>query len=271
MFLGAGLGFSLYTPITDANPAADLGAGAAVIEGLSAVFSLWFGGWVAGRFTPVGSRDTGALHGFCVWCAATVAGVLMVTIGGGWAVGSLARIAGGGLSLAGKPAAAAVANGGEMARGAARRSGDTVSSFIDEAASSRPAGSSPASAIRAKRELTLAAARYFTPNQRGNVNANRAAVVKALVDSGMTEADANQTVTDWNDTYQKLQADINEAKNEAEAKARVVADEASKDLAVFSFSAFAALVLGAIAATVGGEHGCKRANIVVEKVFVPTA
>jgi hypothetical protein len=61
MLLGAGLGFAIYTPLTDANPIANLGAGALVVQGISAVFSLWFGGWVAGRFTPTGTHATGWL------------------------------------------------------------------------------------------------------------------------------------------------------------------------------------------------------------------
>ena len=46
MMLGAGLGFAIYSPLADANPIADLGKGAVIIEGISAVFSLWFGCWI---------------------------------------------------------------------------------------------------------------------------------------------------------------------------------------------------------------------------------
>ena len=94
MLLGAGLGFAMYSPLTETNPIADLGTGAIVIQGLSAVLSLWFGGWVAGRFTPVGLRSTGWLHGFLVWCAATVAGVLLVSFGAGWIMGDLSKLVG---------------------------------------------------------------------------------------------------------------------------------------------------------------------------------
>ena len=48
VLLGAALGFAIFSPLTDPNPGANFGAGAAVVEGVSAVVSLWFGGWVAG-------------------------------------------------------------------------------------------------------------------------------------------------------------------------------------------------------------------------------
>ena len=89
MLLGAGLGFALYHPITSDSPVEDLGTGGVVIQGVSAVFSLWFGGWIAGRFTPLASRAAGGLHGFLVWCSATVAGVLIVSWGAGWVLGDL--------------------------------------------------------------------------------------------------------------------------------------------------------------------------------------
>src|ERR1019366_483329 len=116
MLLGAGLGFAIYSPLTDANPIADLGTGAVIIEGISAVFSLWFGGWVAGRFAPKGTRHAGWLHGFLVWSAATVAGVLIISIGAGWALGDLSKLVGGGLSMAGKPAAALAEGAGSMVK-----------------------------------------------------------------------------------------------------------------------------------------------------------
>jgi hypothetical protein len=200
------------------------------------------------------------LHGFCVWCAATVAGVLFVSTGAGWALGDLSKIVGGGLSLAGKPAAALAGSAADFAKDAVKQSGDTLNSFIDEAVSNRPADATKNLTIRAKREMGLAVARLFNPAPQANMRANRAAVVKALVDyAGMSESDADKVVTDWTATYDQLKADFAAAKNEAETKAREAADQAAKALAVFSLCAFAAFLLGALAASFGGCHGAKCA------------
>jgi hypothetical protein len=259
MLLGAGLGFALYTPITDANPVSDLGTGAMIIHGISAVFSLWFGGWVAGRFAPKGCA-VGWLHGFLVWCAATVAGVLIVSSSASWALGDLSKLVGGGLSLAGKPAAALAGSAGNMAKDAAKKSTDTISSFVDEAAGNPTAGATPNVTIRAKREVGLAATRLFSPGQEANTATNRAALVKALTDdANLSQADADKMVTEWTESYDHLKADLTAAKNEAEAKAREAADKAAHTLAIFSLCAFVAFVFGAIAATAGGCHGACRA------------
>ena len=260
MMLGAGLGFAIYNPITNENPIEDLGIGAVVVQGISAVFSLWFGGWVAGRSTPVGVRATGWLHGFLVWCAATVAGVLIVSLGAGWMLGDLSKIVGGGLSAAGKPAAAAVGGVADLAKDAAKQSSDTIGSFVDEAMGNRTEDASRSGSVRAKREVGLAVARLFNPTQKEKMAENRTAVVRALVENaGMTQADAERTVAGWSETYERVKADLAAAKVQAELKAREAAEKASKVLAIFSLGAFVAFVMGGLSASCGGHQGAKFA------------
>lgn len=261
MLLGAGLGFAIWSPRTDANPVADLGTGAVVVQGISAVFSLWFGGWVAGRFSPAGLRGTGWLHGFVVWCAATVAGVLVVTMGASWALGDLSKLVGGGLSMAGKPAAALADSAASAAKDATKRSTDTVASFVDEATGNAATGTTPGATARAKRQVSIALARFFNPALENDKAANRAALVKVLADTGnMSEADADKMVNEWTKSYDDLKADLKATKDQAEQKAREAADKAAKALAVFSLCTFVAFVIGAMAASCGGHQGACHAR-----------
>ena len=149
MMLGAGLGFAIYNPVSNDNPVADFGAGAAVIQGLAAVVSLWAGGWIAGRFTGRAGLKVGALHGFMVWCLATATVIVAVSGGAGWALGGLSKIVGGGLSMAGQPAAAAVGGAADLAKEAAGRSQDMLKSFIDESVSNRRPDQNAGDTIRA--------------------------------------------------------------------------------------------------------------------------
>lgn len=261
MMLGAGLGFAIYNPLTNDSPIANLGAGAVVIQGISAVLSLWFGGWVAGRFTPMSTRVTGTLHGFCVWCAATVAGVLFVSVGAGWALGDVAKLVGGGLSLAGQPAAAIAGSATDMAGDALKQSGDALASFTDEAMSSRADNANATATVRGKRELGLALARFFNPAQEASAPANRTALVAVLVDQvGLSATDAERAVTDWTASYDRLKADLAAVKESAEATAREAADEAAKALSIFSLCAFLGFTLGAFAASHGARHGAECAT-----------
>ena len=264
MMLGAGLGLAIYNPITDENPIADLGAGAAVIQGLAAVVSLWAGGWVAGRFTGRAGLKVGCLHGFMVWCLATVAAIVVTTVGAGWALGDLSKIVGGGLSMAGKPLAAAAGGAVDLVKNSLERTGGMLGSFVDEGLSNVVRGKGAADAIRAKRELSFAVTRLFT-GDTATMADNQQAVVTLLVDNqGMTGSDARKMVEGWGAAYQNLKADLEAAKAKLELRAREMAEKTATTLSILSLCAFAAFVLGGVSATMGGKHGgacaCKRAE-----------
>jgi hypothetical protein len=254
MMLGAGLGFAIYNPVSNDNPVADFGAGAAVIQGLAAVVSLWAGGWIAGRFTGRAGLKVGALHGFMVWCLATATVIVAVSGGAGWALGGLSKIVGGGLSMAGQPAAAAVGGAADLAKEAAGRSQDMLKSFIDESVSNRRPDQNAGDTIRAKRELGFAITQFFTAD--ASTAENRQALVTALARSrGISETDAGKIVDEWSASYEKLKSALDSAKEKAEARARELAEKTAKALSILSFCSFVAFLIGAVFAILGGKHG----------------
>ncbi len=271
MMLGTGLGLSIFSPMTEENPVADFSIGALVIHSICAIVSLYFGGWVAGRFTRTGTRTTGWLHGFSVWCAATVAGVIMVALGAGAMLGGLSKIVGGGLSAVGQPAAAVAGSAADLAADETKKSGETITSFVDESVSGLAVDKPTKESIRAKREISMAVARLFNPAQKENVGANRAALVTALVThAGMSEADADLAVTEWTKTFESLQADLASIKTAAEKKAREAAERAADAMATFSLWSFCAFLIGLVAATWGGQVGAICATRCAEKIGVQT-
>jgi hypothetical protein len=254
MMFGAGLGLAIYNPISNDSPVASFGAGAAVVQGLSAVIALWAGGWVAGRFLGRAGLKTGGLHGFMVWSLATVIAIIALSTGAGWALGDLSKIVGGGLSIAGKPAAAA---GGltEMAKNALDRNRSMLASFLDEGLANRPSGKTPADAIRAKRDIGFAVTRLFTASDAAMAE-NQKALITVLVDEqGMTEADARKMVEGWSASYEKLKADLDATKEAIAQRARELAEKTATALSILSLCYFAAFVLGAVFACLGGKHG----------------
>jgi len=256
MMLGAGLGLAMYNPITNENPLADLGAGAAVIQGLSAVISLWAGGWVAGRFLGRAGLKAGGLHGFMVWSLATVAAIVALSTGAGWALGDLSKIVGGGLSMAGKPIAAAVSGATDITKDAMDRNRGMLDSFLDEGLSNPPASKSAADVIRTKREIGFAVTRLFTSTDQTSIADNQKTLVTLLVDDqGMTEANAKKMVEGWTASYKKLKTDLDAAKQTVEQRAREIAEKTASTLSILSLCYFAAFLLGAVFAVIGGKHG----------------
>lgn len=266
MMLAAGLGLAIYSPVTDQNPVASLSIGALIIHSIGAIVSLCLGGWVAGHFTSVRTRSNAWLHGFCVWCAATVGGALLVTMGAGWMLSGLTSLAGSGLSAAGQSVGTVADGAFDLAGDAMEQSGNTIQSFVDEAVSALSDDAPEHERIRATREIGFAVGRLFNPMREGNTPANRAAAVDALVEhTDMSQPEAERAVSDWTHSFERLQDDLEAAGETAATQAREAADSTASALSTFSLWAFGGFLLGALAAAFGGHLGAQCATKCEEK------
>lgn len=88
--------------------------------------------------------------------------------------------------------------------------------------------------------------------------ADREAVINVLVACGMSQEEAAKTVDNWQQTYEQGKAKAQQFKAEAEQEARVVADQTADAVSKGALWGFFALLLGAIAAAIGGAVGRPR-------------
>ncbi len=255
MMLGSAIGLAIYNPTTSDQPFANFGAGAAVIQGLSAVISLWAGGWIAGRFLARGTETLGGLHGFMVWCVTTVTAVAILATGASWALGGISHTLASGLSAAGRPAAAAIASSDPM--GGMK---ETIVSFTSEGLATPPAGMTAAQTIRSTREVTRAVALFVAADAESKPAKQQALTDTLVAIQGMSEVDAKKMVADWTLTADQMKADANAALQAAETKARAMAEETSNTLAVLSGCYFLAFLLGGVFSIGGGRHGAACAH-----------
>ena len=252
MMLGAGLGLASFNPSSDGDHASSFGIGAAIVQGISTLLSLWAGGWVAGRFLGAAGARTGRLHGFMVWSSATVLALMLVTSGIGWALGGIGKMVGGGVSMAGPSAMQGLA---DMAKDATAQSKSLFSSFTDEGSSLAPSTRNSADSIRAKRDLSIAISRMFTGDASA-MAANQQAVVKLLVETqGTPEPEARRLVDSWVSSYQSMKADADAAMKKVEIATREAAEKSANVLSVVALASFVTFLLGAIAASLGGMNG----------------
>ncbi len=88
---------------------------------------------------------------------------------------------------------------------------------------------------------------------------DRDAVVNVVVArTGVTRAEAEQRADGWIQQYQRARTQFDEKKAEAETKARQAADAAASASAKGAFGAAVALLLGALAAALGGMLAQRR-------------
>lgn len=254
MMLGSAIGLGAAEPATADNPVAGFGLGAALVWTVSALISLFAGGWVAGRYAARQNRVTGCVHGFLVWCLATVIGIFLVAGGAGALVGGATQIVGAGLSSAGK------ASGGlaDLAKQAVEQTTGATTSMVDEVTERVRTRGNGSGVAAAQREVGQALRAFFREGGNPRDPQARAALAQALQKSGgMTQEEANQTIDGWVASMEQLKAQLAQAKQEAEAKAREAADKAAAGMAKAALWAFIGFVLGAAAASWGGITGAR--------------
>lgn len=231
--LGVGIGASTISPAQGDNPGTGLAIGAAVWFVVSALLSLFVGGWATSRLAGTAEHKDGVLQGFTTWGLTTLATLTLLTS----AIGGLI---GGSASLLGK---------------AMDASGHGLSSAAPalSALASQATGVTPAQVQHEAGNL-VADPRFQTVMssivRTGNVNPqNRNNLVSLVAQKqNVSQEQASQEVTGW-------QQQLTQAKQQASATATVVADKAAAGVARTALLGFFALLLGAIAAMAGGWTG----------------
>jgi len=253
--LGVGSGLATFRPMTDTNPVANFSVGAAIVWSLFAIIALSFGGLVAGRFS--GCPQSGFMHGVLVWSLTLIITLLLLSMGTGLALGRAMKIHGEGLGTSSKAVTFGVS---DLAKEGAKRSGDQLCSFIEEAVQSVPTNAAPKASTRAQREVGFAVTKLFAPVNAAAFQANRMEAINTLmVYTEMSAADATTTIDAWTTSYKNLQAELDKIKAVAEQKAKATAGQAAHHLSCAARWSFFALLIGLLGASLGGRCGAKCA------------
>ncbi|EWY39367.1 PhnA protein-like protein [Skermanella stibiiresistens SB22] len=226
--LGIGIGLTTIDPATADSPqASTLGIAATIWWIVTALASLAVGGWVAGRMAGMSTRIDGALHGLITWGIATLLVFWLLTSAVGTLIGGTFSVVGDALSSA--------------AQGAAQTT--------DQADPNALQGiQEQARQMLAPEGGSLPQASLDTLNRvmRGDVSQEelQSTADRLAEQAGIPPEQARQTV-------ENLRQQYTQAAEQARQTAQVAAETVSK-AALWSF---VALVLGAIAASIGGMFG----------------
>lgn len=234
--LGIGIGASTIDPMQGDQPGKGMAIGAGIWFILSFLIALAIGGWASGRLVGVPNRKDGMLHGFITWGVTTMVLLWALTSAIGGLIGGATAIVGQAASLAGqsaKSAAPAVSGVVQQATGVTpqaiqQQAGDVASD---------PAFQAFVSGVLRDGQVS--------PQDRTNLTQ----VISQR--RGISQADADAQITKW-------QQQLTEAKQQVGQKAVQAEDKAAAGVSRAALVSFAALLLGAIAATIGGGLGSPR-------------
>lgn len=255
--LGAGIGLGTVETNAGSTPSASsLGIGAGIWWVVSSCLALAAGGYAAAWLAGVEIRFDGMLHGLVTWGIATLVTFWLLTstiggiIGGGFsALGSVTSAAGSGLSDAAKPIAQA-----------AGVSPDTLRQQAE--AYLQPATPDPATMSPQDAQKAIATDLVTYAGGGGEAAAAKERIIAVM--AVQMKVDRNEAARRFDDGQAKLQ----QTRDNAVQTAKNTADASASAASRTSFAGFAVLLLGAVAAAVGGSLAVQRRLRVVAQGVV---
>jgi hypothetical protein len=244
--LGLGIGLTTIDPAqgpAGSPETSTMSMGAVIWWAVSYLVALVIGGYVAARLAGVFNKGDGMLHGLLTWALALVVSFWLLTSAIGGVIGGAFNVVGNAVSGVSRTVADAVPQ-------VADASGITPEQIQERAQSLlRPADQSGQSPEDAQRELVSLVPQIVRGGQ-GADQARQRAVEIVSQQSGISQQEAEARI-------QQLQQQASEAAARAEETARQAADTAASAVSSASIWGFGALLLGAIAAAIGGSIGTR--------------
>jgi hypothetical protein len=254
--LGAGIGLGTVNTNGGTTPdASSLGIGAGVWWVISSIIALGFGGYAAAWLAGIEIKWDGVLHGLITWGIATLLTIYLLSsavgsvIGGGFsAVGSVASSAGSGMKDAAQPLAQAAGVSPDMIQQQAQ-------AYL-QPANPDPATMSPQDA---QKQVATNLATYAKGGPDAPAAKERVIAIMAA-QQHISHGDAAKRFDD-------AQAKLQQTRDQAVQTAKNAADASAAAASKTSFAAFGNLLLGAIAAAIGGSLAVQRRLQVSQRVI----
>lgn len=258
--LGIGLGFVLFTP--DSDVINGIGIGSIIWLIFSAIVSMFAGGWVTGKMSGFIQPTIGALHGLLTWSVATIFTFILVASTAGVLISGTYTVIEKSLSIAGK----GISNIASLAPQANKTltnlapnltpAVDTILNEADEVIQKAVKNSSDE---QSKEKLNQAIRDLFEATNNEDIAEARhqAATILAQI-TEMNPQEAEQTIGEWQQSYNDMKEDIMQKAQEASQQVLSATEKAVNLAGRLALISFFVLVIGAGMAMLGGSVGVKQ-------------
>jgi hypothetical protein len=252
--LGAGIGLGTVDTNAGSTPAASsLGIGAGIWWVVSSCLALFAGGYVTAWLAGVETRFDGILHGVVTWGIATLLTLWLLTsaiggvIGGGFsALSGILSATGSGVSQMAKPIAQAAGVSPDMIQ-------EQAQAYL-QPTNTDPATMSPQDA---QKEIGTNLVTYA----RGGADAPAAKERIINIIAAQRKISHDDAAKQFNDA----QAKLTQTRDQAVQTAKDAADASAAAASKTAFAGFGVLLLGLIAAAIGGSIAVQRRLLVTHR------
>ena len=279
--LGISFGMGGVDPQTENNPMSGVGMTLGIWSAVGALVALFVGGWIAGRLAGTGEKGESTLHGVVTWAVVTLIALWsMTSIVGGVLSGTTSAL-GSALKATGQGVSAAMPNNVNMPNVSGQQVQSTVQDFLRQVGISQAtvdqyintstqqlqnaATQAARNPQQAYQEITTALsniANRGTDIAQRNINTQDAANVIAR-NTGMTPEQANNVVQQWSQRIDQAnpQQQAQQAGQQLQNTVERVGDKVAGGISSAAGWTFVSLLVGLIAAAIGGALGAVKRGI----------
>ncbi len=249
MLLGFAIGMATVNPVTEQNPFGGLGIGTALWWIISTIVALFFGGWVSARLAGLQRNFDGFIHGLVTWGVYTLLMLYLLTTAVGAIVGGTLDVVGNVLSASGQ----AIGSGVQQATQAATGENGLMQEVR---------GQLPDLTEQEMQQVQEIATKLV---QGEEIQQDDRQTLTGLLTkyTDMSQEEAGQTVQQWIQQYKQAAGQLRQQWSDVKQQAEEIGGDAANALSASAFWAFAMLLLGAIAAAVGGAVGRVKGAVTV--------
>lgn len=260
-------GLALFEPATPGSSIAAIASNGAVALLITTLFSLFFGGWVAGRVARHSSPGDAAIHGSLVWAVCGLAGLVLMA-------GAAGVLAGGTAYLGGQSLNALATTVSTIAPAAAEviaPSWAAVKEQVEnELAVANSATSADSRLADRSRLMELLASSFTADRTADRIQKEKSELITLLAaQTGVTPAAATRAVDQWQRQWADLTQAYEAKKAAAEARAKELSGQLAERTSRGALYAFLATIIGLVTAYFGALLGFSCVCRVDEIELVP--
>ncbi|MDO8953259.1 MAG: hypothetical protein Q7V63_00210 [Gammaproteobacteria bacterium] len=241
-----GLGVGLTNIDLDPNTLTVVSTGSVIWWVISGVVAMFIGGWATVRLSNIDNTTDSVLNALTTWSLATVLGLLFVGSTVGMVLSGTADLVGNGLSAASQ-AASQSAPAAQMLNNNVGGSLNQISSQAEQLIKEGTANikKNGGSVAQVNQEFSQALGDWLNADNPQDQQKAQQQVSSLLSKyTNLSQAQADQKVQQWQQLY-----------NDAKQKAADTAEQAGDVMGGVSLAGFGILLLGGIAAALGGVVG----------------
>lgn len=257
-------GLALFEPATPGSSIASIASNGAIALLITTVFSLFFGGWIAGRVARHTSPHGAAIHGSLVWAVCGLVGLTLVAGAAGVLAGGTAYLGGQSISAVATTVSTVAPTAAELVAPSWAGIKEQLENELD---TSTAAASSDDRLANRSRLMELLASSFSADRSADRVQKEKTELIALLAaQTGVSPEAATRAVDQWQSQWSNLTQEFDAKKAAAEAKAKELSGQLAERTSRGALYAFLATIIGLATACFGAMLGFSCAACRVEEI-----